>query len=533
MVVSELADSLRQVSALIGLGQLDAAERILMDTVAEGSSSATWHRQRGNLELRRGRLSQAEEAFQEAIRLEPAQAAHWYNLAVVEAGQGEERAAEALEHINRSLSLDPHDGDAHLLAARILVEAGDWRAGAPAALRALEEAERLGADGGRVVTTRVWVLEMIGHKQEALDVAAEGLTRFPADAALRTRYVTLLGHGGGAQAEAGALLRGTLAADPRNEAAREELLRRLQLLMVRSRYAILVAQVLAAVALLFPRPVSAIVGGVGLAATLLFLGLDRRSARKLAGAELVDEYLAGHPGLRVGRALQLVAAVCAWVPAVVAGLIPGTPALVVGALVSVPLGTALAWAGGALAVRSAAKDRNAEEFGGSERLRTIAWREVRIGKALHYERWATTLGMFPLGIAAVMLPQGFGLAAVAAAAGAVVAAGSDALAKIVGVQQMRSKNAPDEVREEARSLNLFWVGFAMLFRQALVILLAFGAMVLGWSNIADAIPGGPRDTQRQPTPTPTIPRISVPSIELPSVPTMPSVVVPPLTGTGG
>ncbi len=531
--MSELGESLRRAGALIALGQFDAAERILMDTVTEGASSASWHQQRGNLEVHRDRLVPAEEAFQEAIRLEPMQAAHWYNLAMVEALHGESRAPEALEHINRSLSLDPHDGDAHLLAARILVHAGDWRAGAPAALGALDEAERLGADGAKVVTARVWILETIGHKQEALDVASEGLSRFPTDAALRTRYVKLLGHGGGAQAEAGALLRGTLASDPRNEAAREELLRRLQLLMVRSRYAILVAQVLAAVALLFPRPVSAIVGAVGLAATLLFLGLDRRSARKLAGAELLDEYLEGHPGLRVGRALQLAAAVCAWVPAVVGGLVPGTPALVAGALVSVPLGTALAWIGGALAVRSAARDQSAEEFGGSERLRTIVWREARIGKALHYERWATTLGMFPLGFASVMMPQGFGLAAVAAAAGAVIAAGSDAVAKLVGLHQMRRASAPAALQEEVRGHNLIGVGFAFLFRQVLVIFLAFGATVLGWTNIAGATPGGTSVTDRPVKETPRVPRITVPSIEVPTAPTLPSVVVPPITGSGG
>jgi Tfp pilus assembly protein PilF len=533
VVVSDLSEQIAKASALSELGQVDAAERVLIACVSEGVSDASWHQARGVLEIRRERNEAAEEAFQETIRLEPDRACHWHNLAFSVVNQGEARAPEALGLINRALELDPNDGDLHLLAARILVAAGDARTGARSALRALDEAERLGTDGAYAAVTRVWIYERCENRDAAMRAAVEGLELYPNDSRLRTRYAALLGQGASAQAEAGALLRSTLAADPTNAMAREELLRRLQLLMVRSRYAVLVAQILAGVALILPRPAPAIAAAAGLAATLAFLGLDRRTARRLAGAELVDEYLAGHPGLRVGRQLQLVAAVCAWVPALVGGVIPGTPPLVMAALVSVPLGTALAWIGGGLAVRSAASDADVEDFGGSARLTRIAWREARIGKALHYERWATTLSMLPLGVLSALLPQGFGMAAVAAAAGAIMAAATDGYAKVAGVFGMRRASAPAQLRADARAINPFVLVVVMLSRQLVVIFLATGAMVFGWMNVS----GHQATPQDEPAPgrpslvVPSIPRVTVPStFELPSI-TVPSLEVPPVVPT--
>lgn len=512
--------------ALVQLGKIDEARRALYSVAGESQGDSRWHQISGIIERRAGNHGAAEDANREAVRLSPHSSVHLYNLALSVYDQGWDRAPEALSLLNEALVLSPEDAEAHLLAARILIANGDWRTGGQEAMGAVGEAQRLGIDGAQAAKTLIWIHLRCDRPAAAKVVVKEALKDFPGDTGLQMSYAEMLGDRGADRREAAAVLQSTLAAAPTNERAREELLRRFQLLMVRSRYVVLIAQVAAAFGILLPGPFRGPAAVAGLICTLGVLSLDDRAAKRLAGEDSFRDYLAGHPALRVGRALLRLAVVCAWVPLASAAVWSSGEQLWWAALISVPLGSALAWSGGGLAVRSASADEYDPKLEAPRGVQISWWLQRHLGTTLDNERKASLVGMIIAVFVAIAAPRGVGVAAMALAAAVILSVIADAR---LGWNLVSSLRHGWTVAPHAGTKipGRFVLAMNVFFRFGFIFFFAAGALGIGFSNVlgtvnSDATPEDQRQGPAVVPSTTTIPGFTPsPQTSAPQVPGAP------------
>lgn len=484
----DVSAQINRADVLATMGQLDAARKALYSVASSSQEDPSWHQVLAFIAFKDGDLDSAEDAAREAVRLGPNDAMNHYNLAYYIAERGPFRANAALDTVNRSLALDPQDGDAHLLAARILIAAGDKDTGGWNAMAAIEEAERLGVDSALAHNTRAWVHLQCGRPAAARLETLEGLKEHPNDEGLLLGYVDSLGERGFDQREAGDVLRATLASSPSNEGARNELLRRLHVVLLRSRYGVVAAQVLAGACVMLPVAWRMPLAGLGLVATLLFLYLDDRTASRLAGREAFQEYLQGHDGLRQGRGLVRAAAVCAWVPLAMAGVLTGGQWWWT-ALISVPLGSALAWIGAGLAMRSTSGDKFDPTLTATRAVQSSWWQHAMFGESLETERRLNIIGMVvALGLA-MLGPPGVGIAAMALGASAVQAIASDARIKWHLLASVKQGLIPDVGVVPDVPGRVVLVIY-LLIMHGFVLAVAVAAVILGFANVLRAVSGG-------------------------------------------
>lgn len=83
------------------------------------------HNNLGRLHHDRGALAVAESCYRIAICLADSIALYWFNLGVVVEDQA--RSAEAIEHYERALAIDPQLADAHYNLARLYERSGQRR----------------------------------------------------------------------------------------------------------------------------------------------------------------------------------------------------------------------------------------------------------------------------------------------------------------------------------------------------------------------------------------------------------------------
>jgi tetratricopeptide (TPR) repeat protein len=113
-----LQETLRRAIALIGEGRLDAAQASLEGDGGAALGTAVGQNIRGDIYLKQGRLAEALQAFDMAVRLAPSMPqAHGNRAAVL---QEMNRAGEALAAIDRALRLKPDHAPAHFNRGNIL-----------------------------------------------------------------------------------------------------------------------------------------------------------------------------------------------------------------------------------------------------------------------------------------------------------------------------------------------------------------------------------------------------------------------------
>lgn len=471
-----------RAKAYLDLDRPDQAEQVLKEVAAEGSNNPTWLGMLASVQVALGQPEVADQIVDQALALEPESSwlLHVKGLALLQRG----KADDAVETLTAALSLSPHDGELYLALARATLAAGDWKSGSHLVVELTHEAERLQVSPGDAAEVRAAALAAAGRKDEARLEVQRALAETPTHGGLRALHTRLVGGGYVDVGEAAELLRGTLAANPLDQQAKRELLRRFQSFMVRWRIIVCAAQVLAAFTLLVPWPARIATSAVGLAATLGILWLEDRSAATLVGREGHREYLKGHPGLRVGRALVVLAGVLAWAPTV-AG--PGTPlgaaALVWLAFLSVPVATLLAWGGGWLVDRSVSDDEYDPSLPLSRRHQRSAWRLRHLGPLMTIESRVYLYSMLPIGLLSVLLPRGVGIAAVALGLGALLSWWIRILVEMSAIKMARDGLLGEDVGELPRQ-GLIYFGQAV--RLGFISLLATLAITFGQINVVGA-----------------------------------------------
>jgi tetratricopeptide (TPR) repeat protein len=125
-----------------------------------------------------GRLEEARNAYDVAIRLGPANAQVFYNRGLILHNLG--RTSEAIASLDEALKLEPGDPDNLRLGGLILRDADKFGQ----ALAFFEEALRLRPDFRECLLDRANLLQRLGRFEEAIAAYDEGLARFPNDADL-------------------------------------------------------------------------------------------------------------------------------------------------------------------------------------------------------------------------------------------------------------------------------------------------------------------------------------------------------------
>lgn len=139
------------------------------DVVAKSPLRARAHNNLGAAWLERGRFSEAEACFAEALRLDPREVSHATNLASALGAQG--KIDEARVRLEEALRMDPENAQAHLNLGTAL-----WKGGRnPEALSHFRDAARLRPDLPEAHNNLAALLlqtgrpeEAVGHFQEAL-----------------------------------------------------------------------------------------------------------------------------------------------------------------------------------------------------------------------------------------------------------------------------------------------------------------------------------------------------------------------------
>src|SRR4051812_19085866 len=85
-------------------------------------------REEGNAHLAQGRLGEAVRCYEQAVQLDAGDAAAWVNLGFAECSLG--LLAQAREHLQRAVALQPHNHDAHYLLGCAQERLGDMQAAA-------------------------------------------------------------------------------------------------------------------------------------------------------------------------------------------------------------------------------------------------------------------------------------------------------------------------------------------------------------------------------------------------------------------
>ncbi|MBK8267034.1 MAG: tetratricopeptide repeat protein [Planctomycetes bacterium] len=106
-------------TAQIEVGELDQAEITLNEIAEKKPKMHEVVNRLGVIDVKRGRLTEAEKRFRSALDMEPGNGIYRFSLAQCIALQG--RDAEALEATDRTLEITPNDANVHLLRGRVLI----------------------------------------------------------------------------------------------------------------------------------------------------------------------------------------------------------------------------------------------------------------------------------------------------------------------------------------------------------------------------------------------------------------------------
>jgi tetratricopeptide (TPR) repeat protein len=154
-------------------GELDEAERLLLDHVGRHPRDPGACVNLGMIALERGRGSDAEGWFRKALAVAPWLADAWYDLGIALELQG--RAGEALAAYETALAREPGHAEASVNLSALYFQAGDL----PRALGVLDDA--VGRDGSAVAAleSRAVLRALAGRDAEALADAHLALALAP------------------------------------------------------------------------------------------------------------------------------------------------------------------------------------------------------------------------------------------------------------------------------------------------------------------------------------------------------------------
>ena len=107
--------------AALGAGDLDAAERWLRSAEFSDETAVLGYRMLGRLEMARGRLREAGQAFDRALAVDPHDAHTWVDIGRLRYTGGEQE--EAIESAEHALALSPDDPSALLFRGQLLRDA--------------------------------------------------------------------------------------------------------------------------------------------------------------------------------------------------------------------------------------------------------------------------------------------------------------------------------------------------------------------------------------------------------------------------
>jgi tetratricopeptide (TPR) repeat protein len=135
--------------------------------------SARFYLKLGNERLSEGRLTEAEEAFREAISRDPEDKLAHYNLGLTLLGL--ERREEAVESFERALEIDPDYRDAHFNLGTVMAEAGRF----PEAITHFHRAYEIDPEDQEAHLGWVVALSRVGRLAEAIQELEKLLAEEP------------------------------------------------------------------------------------------------------------------------------------------------------------------------------------------------------------------------------------------------------------------------------------------------------------------------------------------------------------------
>jgi tetratricopeptide (TPR) repeat protein len=148
------------------------------------------HLNRGLLLLTQGKPAEAEAAYREALRLDPAFTPAYVNLADLKREQGRDEEAEPV--LREALELCPDHNRAEIYHALGLLEIRQKRASQ--ALASLAEAYRRRPEGDGFALVYALALEQAGQKTRAVQVLRKRLESHPYDPEVLALMTTWLGN---------------------------------------------------------------------------------------------------------------------------------------------------------------------------------------------------------------------------------------------------------------------------------------------------------------------------------------------------
>ena len=168
----------------------------------------------GILAIKLGRLTEAEQAFQTAIRVGPQFVPAYVDLADVY--RSEQRDTEGEPQLRRAIGLAPESADAHHALGLLLVRQRRM----PEALSELEQAARLDPGDARYAYVAGVALHSTGDTRHALDLLRAAHDRRPGDRNVLLALATI-SRDAGALDDAGAYADALVAVAPWDPSARQ------------------------------------------------------------------------------------------------------------------------------------------------------------------------------------------------------------------------------------------------------------------------------------------------------------------------
>jgi tetratricopeptide (TPR) repeat protein len=166
----------RAVSNL-ALGKLEEAEKD-MDRVVALRPTADSYSNRGAMRSRRGRYDGALLDYQQALKIEPGNAAVHYNIGILRAREG--KHAEAVEAYRRAIELGRVQADGYIALAKALNKLRRFPDAEEAATKALE----LAPGNGTAYADRAQARTEQGKLAEGLDDDLRALEKLPNDSGI-------------------------------------------------------------------------------------------------------------------------------------------------------------------------------------------------------------------------------------------------------------------------------------------------------------------------------------------------------------
>jgi Flp pilus assembly protein TadD len=139
----------------------------------------------GLLDLRRRELSEAENEYRTALRLDPNFVPALVNLADLDRARGMDD--EGAELLRKALAIEPDNADVRYALGLYLVRKHDY----PGALDLLRRAHELMPDNPRYAYVYAVALNSSGAAKEALALLEEAHQRHPADRNILTALVSI------------------------------------------------------------------------------------------------------------------------------------------------------------------------------------------------------------------------------------------------------------------------------------------------------------------------------------------------------